>query len=84
MWLNSLKIAIVEKNTDKIDVLIDSIPKFNDLKEVESAMYLLKEAMELLHTLKDETAESMMKIKKNLDFINSTQHTNTNSLDIKL
>lgn len=84
MWLNSLKIAIVEKNTDKIDKLIDSIPKFNDLKEVESAMYLLKEAMELLYTLKDETAESMMKIKKNLDFINSTQHTNTNSLDIKL
>ena len=83
MWINNLKIAIVEKNTDNIDKLLDSIPEFKDLKEAESVMYLLKEALELLHTLKDETAESMMKIKKNLNFINSTQHTNTNSLDIK-
>ena len=79
MWLNSLKIAIVEKNTDKIDKLIDSIPKFNDLKD----NILLEKIIENVK-LKDETAESMMKIKKNLDFINSTQHTNTNSLDIKL
>lgn len=83
MWLNNLKIAIVEKNTDNIDKLLDSVPKFEDLKEAESAMYLLKEAAELLYILKDETAESMMKIKKNLEFINSTQHTTTNSLDIK-
>ena len=83
MWINNLKIAIVEKNTDNIDKLLDSIPEFKDLKEAEPAMYLLKEALELLHTLKDETAESTMKIKKNLDFINSTQHTNANTLDIK-
>ena len=84
MWLNSLKVAIVEKNTDNIDKLVDSMPEFKDLKEAESAMYLLKEGLELLNTLKDETTESMMKIKKNLNFINSTQHNNTNSLDIKL
>ena len=44
MWHNSLKIAIIEKNTDNIDKLLDTTPEFKDTKEIESAMYLLKAA----------------------------------------
>jgi len=44
MWLTKLKIAIVEKNTDNLNKLMDDIPQLEDKKEIEEAIYLLKEA----------------------------------------
>ena len=83
MWLNKLKIAIVEKNTDALDKLLDEIPKFSDAKEIQEAAYLLREASELLHSLKDETALSMKQIKKNIAFLKSTQVQPSAKLDIR-
>lgn len=84
MWLNSLKIAIIEKNTDKINELLENLPKLEDKDEIEQAIYLLREASELVHTLKDETAATMKQLKKNMDFLKSTETQKTNKLDIKL
>jgi actin-related protein len=83
MWLSSLQVAIVEKDTDKLDELLDELPKFKDEVEMKKASYLLREALELLYTLQDETSESMKQIKKNLDFLDSTQNKPTNKLDLK-
>lgn len=83
MWLTSIKIAIIEKNTDKLNLLLEESPKFENKQDIEEAMYLLREASELVHTLKDETATSMKQIKKNLDFLKSTQNPAPNTLDIK-
>lgn len=83
MWLTKLKIAIVEKNTDALDKLLDETPKFSDAKEIQEASYLLREASELLHSLKDETALSMKQIKKNISFLNSTQAQPSAKLDIR-
>lgn len=84
MWQNKLKIAIVEKDADAIDKLMDTIPKFTDKKEIQSAMYLLKEASKLIYQLKDETSVVMAQLKKNMNFLNSTQTSiNTGKLDIK-
>ncbi len=82
MWLNSLKIAIIEKNTDSLQKLLDDIPKYEDKESKEQAIYLLREALELLHTLKDQTAADMMKIKKNIAFLNSTERVSLNKFDI--
>ncbi|MDA7818236.1 hypothetical protein N9A28_08600 [Sulfurimonas sp.] len=84
MWITKLKIAIVEKNTDSIDKLLNDIPELTDGSEVEEAIYLLKEATELLHTLQDETTKSMKKIKKNIEFLRSTESKASTKLDIKL
>ena len=65
MWITKLKIAIVEKNTDNINKLLNDIPELTDKSEIEEALYLLREASELLHTLQNETSLSMKKIKKN-------------------
>ena len=83
MWLNSLKIAIVEKNTDKIDKLLDELPQLEDNADIEQAIYLLREASELVHTKKDETSASMQQMKKNINFLKSTQVQIKNKLDIK-
>jgi len=82
MWLNKLKIAISEKNTDAINLLLDKTPELKDTKEVEQAMYLLREVAELLYTLKDETADSMKQIRKNLQFLRSTEVKASTKLDI--
>ncbi|RLA71673.1 MAG: hypothetical protein DRG78_24905 [Epsilonproteobacteria bacterium] len=83
MWLTNLKIAIVEKNPDALDKLLDDIPTLSKAEDIEMAIYLLREAAELLHTLKDETEVSMGKIKKNLQFLRSTEIKTSSRLDIK-
>ena len=83
MWLNNLKIAIVEKNTDKINELLDDLPQLEKAEEIEEAIYLLREASELIHTLQDETSHSMRQIKKNLQFLRSTEIPTSKRLDIK-
>ena len=82
MWIDKLKIAIVQKDTKNISKLLDETPKLTDVDKIKEAMFLLKEATILLQSLKDETSESMKQIKKTMDFIKSTQHQDINKLDI--
>ena len=82
MWLKKLKIAIVLKDTDAIDTLMDAIPELENPKEVEEAIYLLKEASNLVITLKDDTFKSMNQMKKNIDFLKSTQNKPSSTLNI--
>ena len=83
MWLTKLKIAIVEKDTDTLLKLMDDIPSLSEPKELEEAVYLLREASELVYTLQDETSVSMAQIKKNIAFLRSTETKTSNKLDIR-
>jgi len=83
MWLTNIKIAIVEKNTDKLNFLLDEAPKFENKQDMEEAMYLLREAAELVYKLQDETSISMKQMKKNMDFLKSTASKPLNTFDIK-
>ena len=83
MWLTNLKIAIIEKDTDKLNKLLDETPQLKDETEIQEAMYMLREAFGLVHTLRDDTEKSMVQIKKNIDFLNATEHNISNKLDIK-
>lgn len=83
MWLTKLEIAIVEKNTEALSKLINNFPEFENVEQMRKAMYLLREASILVHTLKDETSAQMKQIKKNLNFLESTQAPYTSSLDLK-
>ena len=84
MWLNKLQIALIEKDTEKIDALLNSMPQFEKLGDIEQAFYLLKNVSTLLHELRDQTSLSMKQLKKHMDFMNSTQSPNKSKLDIKL
>jgi len=83
MWLKQLKIALVEKDTDKLSKLMEDIPQLENKEEMTEALYLIREASELVYTLQEETATSMKQIQKNLNFLKSTQEPNSNKLDIK-
>jgi len=84
MWLNDFKIALIRQETEKLDLLLSQMPQFSDLKEMEEASYLLKEALRLISTLKDETKASQQQLKKNIDFLKSTQSDTPPTLNIKL
>ena len=83
MWLNSLKIAIVEKDITKFNELMDEIPQFETQAEIEEALYLIREASNLVHNLKNETSTSIQQIRNNLKYIKSTQNKSKSKFDIK-
>lgn len=82
MWLTKLKIALVEKNIAALDSLVADIPTLSKKEEIEEAFYLLKQAAELVGSLKDDTSYSMKQIKKNLQFLRSTDIPTSRNLDL--
>ena len=83
MWLTNFKIALVEKNIDKLGLLMDSLPSFETKVEMKEALYLIKEASELVNSLKNKTSNSMKQMKKNLHYLKATHNKSSNTLDIR-
>jgi len=82
MWLKAFTIAIVERNTEKLNDLMETIPSFEKKTDIESALSLLQEATKLVESMKDETQTSMIQMQKNIKFLKATQAPRTSSLDI--
>jgi hypothetical protein len=83
MWLTDFKIAIIEKNIDKLDSLMDEVPPMKSQKEIEEALYLINQATEIVSSLKNELFDSMQKTKSNLRFLNVTDTAPISKLNIK-
>ena len=71
-WANQLKIAIIEKDESKIETIIEKLPNFNSIAEMEEAAYLMQEAHSFLATQKEEFAAKLLKIKKQKEFLEAT------------
>jgi len=84
VWLNQLTIAIVEKNTDTLNDLMQNLPKLTKKEDLDSALCLLKEATDLVTSLKDDTKTSMIQMQKNIKFLKATESQKASTLDIKL
>ena len=81
-WLSELKVAIVSKDPQKISTLIDMMPAFEDVEQMQEALYLIKEAFVVMNELKDKTLVQREQIKKNIEFLESTASQQKNSLDV--
>ena len=82
MWLTKLQIAIIEKNPEAIDKLITQMPDFQEVEEMKAAASLIKEALKVVHQLKDETGETLLKLKQHRAFLNSATADKTAKPDI--
>lgn len=82
MWLKELKVAIIQKDVELLSSLLEDVPVLEDAKEIETAIYLLKEAANIMQTLQEETKDSMIQLKKNIDFLDATSSKKSNTLDI--
>ena len=83
MWLKELEIAIIEKNIESLDLLLQTPVEFAQVDEMKRAQYLLAEASQLLEGLKNETNIKMQLLKKNSDFLKVSQNKTPNRLDIR-
>jgi len=82
VWLNQLKVAVVQRDTELLSSLLDDIPALEDAQDIETAIYLLQEATAIMQQLKDETAVSMKQIKKNIDYLNSSVADQKSQFDV--
>ncbi|ASM40209.1 hypothetical protein CSPB12327_06250 [Campylobacter sp. RM12327] len=63
-WLDNFKIAIANKDSEKILLLIDSMPSnFKTVDDMLSALSLTKEALNLINFKKDSLANDIKKLK---------------------
>lgn len=82
MWLNRFKIALIEKNIPELAELLDAMPPFESVAEMEEAAALCKEAEQLLQRLKEETLRVKSQLRKNIEFLRATHSDATAGLDI--
>lgn len=82
MYLQEFKIALIEKDIQKLEKLADIDLQFDTVKEMQEAMFLIKQAEEFLRELKNDTALSMQQLKKNIDSLKATEAPAVKKLDI--
>ena len=82
MWLKELKIALVEKNINNINALLENPPALDSAQELQEVLFLLDAARSFIEELKDETQSSMVTMQKNINFLKSTQAPQKSKLDI--
>jgi len=82
MWLIDLKVAVIEKDFEKLSKIMDDVPTLEDAKERTEALYFLKEASKIVQELRDNTKSSMEQIQKNIKFLNSAVADKTSKFDV--
>ncbi len=84
MWLKEFKKAIILKDFDTLEGLINRMPKFESLAQMEEAAYLFHNAKVLIESEKTETLRSMQQLKNTLDFLKATENNASPTINIKL
>lgn len=84
MWLTKLKKALVLEEIERISLLLDEMPQFETLAEMEEAAYLFQQCQNLLETKKAQTANSLQQLRNSIDFLKSTKTQEPHTLNLKL
>jgi hypothetical protein len=83
MWLTKLKTALVLEDIEALSILIDNMPQFETIEQMEEALYLLIEIKTYLEKSKTQAAQILQQLKNNLNFLKSTQPQPAHSLNLK-
>jgi hypothetical protein len=83
MWLTKLKTALVLEDIEQLSSLLDEMPQFETIKQMEEASYLLIQTKALIEKNQSDTAQILQQLKNNLNFIKSTQAEAPSSLNLK-
>ena len=71
VWLDRFKIALAERDSTKIEALLEETPTFSTREEMQEALYLLQSAKVMVSEFKDITALQMQKLQKSRDYMNA-------------
>ena len=82
MWLNQFKVALIEEDIDKMSELLDTMPQFETIKELEEAKYLIANAFDDALTQKNKISIILSEIKKKSSFLKSGYDAKSHKLNI--
>ncbi len=68
-WLEDFKIAIIEKNFEKIETLLEEMPEIKSIGDLKTSVALINEAKKLLAQEQNQLKENMAKIQKSKKFL---------------
>lgn len=83
MWLTKLKTALILEDIEQLSSLLDEMPQFETIEQMEEASYLLIQTKTLIEKNKLHTAQILQQLKNNLNFLKSTQTEAPSSLNLK-
>lgn len=83
MWLTKLKTALVLEEIERISALLDEMPRFDTIEQIEEAAFLLQQSKTLLEQKKTQTAQTLQQLKNSLDFLKSASTQEAHSLNLK-
>jgi len=72
MWLDEFKIALVAKDIQKLETLLENIPTLQSQEEIQQALFLLQQATQLIEQLKTKTKKEMDLLQKNRSFFTTS------------
>jgi hypothetical protein len=84
MWLTNFKKAVILKEFEALNQLIDEMPPMESLSQMEEAAYLLHHAKTLLEAEQSAAMGSIQQLKNTIDFLKATENTPVSSLNLKL
>ena len=73
MWMNNLTIAIIEEDCMQIGKLMDCVPKVEDISTAKKSLILIAQALIILEKAKNDTFQTMQKIKQTKAFLYSDE-----------
>ena len=68
-WLNSLKLAVINKDIESIHQHIKQIPQITDMANAQEALALIKQSIDIVDSEKAKALEIMEKLRKTKAFI---------------
>jgi regulator of replication initiation timing len=72
-WLEDFKIAIIEKNFEKIENLLEEMPEIKSIGDLKTSVALINEAKKLLASEQSRLKENMAKIQKSKKFLQTRE-----------
>ncbi len=68
-WLNELKIAVINKDDEKVLFLIDDLPKFDSIDDLICAREIVRDFIKKLQFEKDALHKGILKLKQTRVFL---------------
>jgi len=70
-WLEEFKIAIIKRDFERLEILLDEMPEIKDINQLRSAVSLINESKKLIAKEQKVLKENMEKIQKGKKFLNT-------------
>jgi hypothetical protein len=73
-WINSLKIALINNDIDKLQEFSKrELPEFSSIQEAKEALSLISQVTNILQTKKQEIGKILQELKKTQKFIQTSK-----------